>query len=126
MHTPLTNAASSLARYSAALATSSAVEKRPRGMVARNFARRVSSTGPPANSAASPVSGLNTGLMQFTRMLSGPSSAAIDLLVVITAPLEPLYQVRPGRGRSPAVEAMLMKLPPPAWRMAGTAWMAER
>ena len=126
MHTPLTNAASSLARYSAALATSSAVEKRPRGMVARNFARRVSSTGPPANSAASPVSGLNTGLMQFTRMLSGPSSAAMDLLVMMTAPLEPLYQVRPGRGRSPAVEAMLMKLPPPAWRMAGTAWMAER
>ena len=42
--------------------------------------------------------GLNTGLMQFTRMLSGPSSAASDLLVTITAPLEPLYQVRPGRG----------------------------
>ena len=56
------------------------------------------STGPPANSADRPVSGLNTGLMQFTRMLSGPSSAASDLLVVITAPLEPLYQVRPGRG----------------------------
>src|SRR6218665_925002 len=71
-------------------------------MVARNLARRVSSTGPPAKSADRPVSGLNTGLMQFTRMLSGPSSAAIDLLVVMTAPLEPLYQVSPGRGRRPA------------------------
>src|SRR6218665_2284009 len=74
-------------------------------MVARNLARRVSSTGPPAKSADRPVSGLNTGLMQFTRMLSGPSSAAIDLLVVMTAPLEPLYQVSPGRGRRPAGEA---------------------
>src|SRR5690606_27353309 len=129
MHTPLMKAASSLARYSAALATSSAVEKRPSGMVARNFARRASSTGPPANSADRPVSGLNTGLMQLTRMLSGPSSAAIDLLVVMTAPLEPLYQVSPGRGRNPAVEAMLMKLPvlPPGLaRMAGTAWIAVR
>ena len=72
---------------------------------------RSSVKGPPANSAESPVAGLNTGLMQFTRMLSGPSSAASDLEVVITAPLEPLYQVRPGRGRTPAVEAMLMKLP---------------
>src|SRR6218665_2140048 len=98
------NAASALARYSTAVATSSAVEKRPNGMVARNLARRVSSTGPPAKSADRPVSGLNTGLMQFTRMLSGPSSAAIDLLVVMTAPLEPLYQVSPGRGRRPAVE----------------------
>ena len=46
--------------------------------------------------------------MQLTRMFSGPSSAASDLLVVMTAPLEPLYQVRPGRGRSPAVEAIVM------------------
>src|SRR5674476_995853 len=98
MHTPLMKAASSLARYRAALATSSAVEKRPSGMLARNFAMRSSVSGPPANSVASPVSGLKTGLMQLTRMLSGPSSAARDLEMVITAPFEPLYQVRPGRG----------------------------
>src|ERR671928_910871 len=109
MHTPEMKAASSLARYSAAFATSSAVEKRPSGIVARNFARRASSTGPPANSADSPVSGLNTGLMQFTRMLSGPNSAASDLLVVITAPFEPLYQARPGRGGTPAAAALFMK-----------------
>ena len=108
------------------MATSSAVLKRPSGMVARNLARRASSTGPPANSADSAVSGLNTGLMQLTRMLSGPSSAAIDLLVVITAPFEPLYQVSPGRGRTPAVDAMLMKLPPPCARITGTACTADR
>ena len=50
--------------------------------------------------------------MQLTRMFSGPNSAASDLDVVITAPFEPLYQLRPGRGRTPAVDAMLMKLPP--------------
>ena len=49
-----------------------------------------------------------------------------DLLVVITAPLEPLYQVRPGRGRTPAVDAMLMKLPPLLARSAGTAWIVAR
>ena len=115
------NEPSSLAKYKAALATSKAVEKRPSGMEAMNLARLASSTGPPANSADKPVSGLNTGLMQFTRMLSGPSSAAKDLLVVMTAPLEPLYQVRPGRGRMPAVDAMLMKAPPPFLRNSGTA-----
>src|SRR6059058_4990330 len=126
MQTPEMKAASSLARYKAALATSSAVENRPRGMEARNFARRASSTGPPANSAERPVSGLNTGLMQLTRMLSGPNSAASDLLVVITAPFDPLYQVRPGRGRMPAVDAMLMNEPPLFGRKAGTAWIVAR
>ena len=36
--------------------------------------------------------------------------------MTITAPLLPLYQVRPGRGRTPAVEAMLMMTPPPCLR----------
>src|SRR3569833_184328 len=126
MHTPEMLAASSLVWFCAAFATSSDVEKRSSGIVARNFARRASSTGPPANSADRPVSGLNTGLMQLTRMFSGPNSAASDLLVVITAPLEPLYQVSPGRGRTPAVEAMLMKLPPLLARKAGTACRVER
>ena len=65
-------------------------------------------------------------MMQFTRMLSGPSSAAKDLEVVITAPLEPLYQVRPGRGRTPAVEAILMKLPPPWALKTGVACTVAR
>ena len=69
-----------------------------------------------------PVSPI-TGQTALTRILSGASSTAIDLVMVITAPLEPLYQVRPGRGRRPAVEAMLTILPPPCWRNTGTAWM---
>src|SRR5690349_11303288 len=126
MHTPEMNAASSLDRYRAAFATSSAVENRPSGIVARNFARRASSTGPPANSADRPVSGLKTGLMQFTRMLSGPNSAASDVLGVMRARLEPLHLARPGRGRTRAVEAMLMNEPPLLARKAGTAWIVDR
>ena len=75
------------------------------------------------NSAVSPVSPI-TGQIALTRIRSGASSTAIDLLIVITAPLEPLYQVRPGRGRSPAVDAMLTKQPPPWRRNTGTACCA--
>ena len=75
--------------------------------------------------SVSPVSPI-TGLMAETRMRSGASSAAIDLVKTITAPLVPLYQVCPGRGRSAAVEAMLMMTPPPWAFSAGTAWRAVR
>jgi hypothetical protein len=37
----------------------------------------------------------------------------MDLVSVLAAPLEPLYQVSPGRGRSAAVEEVLMMQPPP-------------
>ena len=47
--------------------------------------------------------------------------AAMDLVNVMAAPLEPLYHVNPGRGRTPAVEAMFKIAPPPCWRMIGTA-----
>ena len=46
-------------------------------------------------------------------MLSGPSSPAIERLIVITAPLLELYTVSPGRGRTPAVDAMFTNAPPP-------------
>ncbi len=72
-----------------------------------------------------PVSPI-TGLMALTRMFFGASSTAIDLVSVITAPFEPLYQVRPGRGRMPAVEAMLMMMPPPRFSIFGTAAMVDR
>jgi hypothetical protein len=75
------------------------------------------------NSAVSPVSPI-TGQIALTRIPSGASSTAIDLLIAITAPLEPLYQVRPGRGRSPAVDAMLRKQPPPWRRSTGRACFA--
>ena len=89
------------------------------GIVATNFARS-SGVSPPMNSASRPVSPA-TGLITLTRMRSGASSAAIERLVTIAAPLLPLYQVSPGRGRTPAVEAMVMNAPPPWRRIAGTA-----
>ena len=67
-----------------------------------------------------------TGLMTFTRMLSGASSAAMDRLVTMAAPLLPLYQVRPGRGRTPAVDAIVMNTPFFFERKYGTACRAVR
>src|SRR3954468_22536528 len=125
MQTPLTRLASSEARYRQALATSSGVENLPSGIVARKRFFASSVTAPPANSADRLVSGLNTGFTQFTRILSGPNSAAIDLDIRITAAFELLYTVRPGRGRMPAVEAMLTKQPPPRLLNTGTACNAE-
>ena len=120
--TPVRNSASSEARNSDAAAMSLGRLIRPRGMVAVNFARS-SGESPPMNSAVRPVSPI-TGQIALTRILSGASSTAIDLLIVITAPLEALYQVSPGRGLSPAVDAMLTMLPPPCLRNTGTAWTA--
>ncbi len=57
---------------------------------------------------------------------SGASSTAKDLVSSTTAPLEPLYQDKPGRGRTAAVEAMLMNPPPPCRRKTGTQCAAER
>ena len=59
-------------------------------------------------------------------MLSGASSAAIEREVTIAAPLLPLYQVSPGRGRTPAVEAMVMNTPLFLRRKCGTACFAVR
>ena len=77
------------------------------------------------NSASIAVSPA-TGLMTLTRMLSLASSAAIERDVTIAAPLLPLYQVRPGRGRTPAVDAMVMNTPLRFARMCGTACFAVR
>ena len=115
----MTNAASSEARNTAALATSEGRDSRPSGIVATNFARS-SGVSPPMNSASNPVSPA-TGLITLTRILSGASSTAIERLVTIAAPLLPLYQVSPGRGRTPAVDAIVMNAPPPCLRMSGTA-----
>ena len=72
-----------------------------------------------------PVSPI-TGQMAHTRIFFGPSSAAIDFDRMIAAPFEPLYQVRPGRGRRPAVEAVLMITPPPRFSISGTQASAAR
>jgi hypothetical protein len=75
-----------------------------------------------ASIAVSPA----TGLMTLTRMLSFASSAAIDRLVTIAAPLLPLYQVSPGRGRTPAVDAIVMNTPFLCARKCGTTCRALR
>lgn len=59
----------------------------------------------------SPVPAANTGHIELKRIPLGPYSAAIVLVALRTAALEALYHVKPGRGRMPAVEAMLMKQP---------------
>ena len=119
------NAASSEARKSAAWATSMGFDRRPMGIEATNFLRFSGVSGMPMNCSSIPVSPI-TGFTTFTRIFSGPSSAAMERDVTIAAPLEPLYQVSPGRGRTPAVEAMFTKQPPPRLRNCGTAWRAVR
>ncbi len=72
------------------------------------------------NCSIMPVSPM-TGLMALTRMFFDASSAAMDFVSVRAAPLVPLYQVRPGRGRTPAVDAVMMIEPPPRFSSSGTA-----
>ena len=72
-----------------------------------------------------PVSPI-TGHSALTRIFRGASSTAMLLVAVIAAPLELLYQVRPGRGRNPAVDAVVRMTPPPRRSSAGTAWRAAR
>src|SRR5437762_3715231 len=96
---PVRKEACSEARKSVALATSSMVANRPSGTVALNCARS-SGESPPMKVGSNGVSAM-TGATAQTRMPSGASSAAIDFETRFTAPLEALYQVRPGRGRMP-------------------------
>src|SRR5207244_5378760 len=90
----------------------------------RFFDSSVSS--PPANSAESPVSGLNTGLTQFTRMRSGPNSAAIDFDIRMTAAFELLYTARTVRGRMHAVVAMFKKKTTTRLRTRGDVCRVDR
>src|SRR5690349_1700574 len=101
--------ASSEQRKQAALPMSSGVEKRPSGMVARNFSR-ISGVSSPMNVLSRGVSPA-TGLMALTRMASGASSIAMDLVAVTIQPLLALYQLRRGRGLTAAVEATLRMAP---------------
>ena len=123
-HAPVMNAASSDAKNTAAVAMSVGCDRRPSGIDAMNFAR-ISGVSAPMKSASMPVSPA-TGLMTLTRMLSGASSAAIERDVTIAAPLLPLYQVSPGRGRTPAVDAIVMNTPSFFARKCGTACRAVR
>src|ERR1700685_1298803 len=88
--TPVTNSASSLARYTQALAMSDGRDMRPSGMVAMNLASVSGVAGPPRTASVRPVSP-STGAMQLTRMRIGASSTASDFETRFTKPLEPLY-----------------------------------
>ena len=46
-------------------------------------------------------------------------------IAVTAQPFEALYQVRPGRGRSAAVEAVVMIEPPPCACISGTTQRVE-
>ena len=98
---------------------SSGVDSRPSGIVARNFLRFSGVSGMPMNCSSNPVTPI-TGQIALTRMLSGPSSTASDLLIRFTAPFELLYQVSPGRGRMPAVLPTFRITPLFCWRISGT------
>src|SRR5690349_23999332 len=101
--------ASSEQRKQAALPMSSGVEKRPSGIVERNFAR-ISGVSSPMKVLSNGVSPA-TGLMALTRTPSGASSTAIDLVAVTIQPLDALYQLSRGRGLTAAVDATLRIAP---------------
>src|SRR5262245_65137350 len=101
--------ASSEHKNADALPRSSGVEKRPSGIVARKRAR-ISGVSLPMKVFKSGVSPA-TGLSALTRIPNGASSTAMLRVAVITQPFEALYQVRFGRGLTPAVEAMLRMTP---------------
>src|SRR6266568_143635 len=105
--TPVMKELASSASHRQALAISADVLIRPSGMLARNRARFSGVSGAPMNSVSRLVAPI-TGQTALTRILSGASSVAMHWVMVFTAPLVPLYQTRPGRGRIPAVLLMLM------------------
>ena len=79
------------------------------------------------NTTYKPVPAAKTGQTELNRMPFGPYSTAIVLVALITAAFDALYHARPGRGRIPAVDAMLMKLPPlPSFRRYGRMTLVDR
>jgi hypothetical protein len=79
MLTPLMNWPSSLARNSAALATSSGSVSRPSGTLPVKLARFSGVSGTPTKDSKRPVPE-SSGAMALTRMLAGPNSAARPLV----------------------------------------------
>ena len=104
----MTNSEAGSAKNTAALATSVDRPKRPRGIEAVNLARFSGVSALPMKVVRRGVSA-SAGLIAFTLILSGANSTAIDFVMRTTAPFDPLYHVSPGRGRTAAVEPMLMK-----------------
>lgn len=73
-----------------------------------------------------PVPSPTTGQTLLKRILSLANSTAMVFVALMTAALDALYHVKPGRGLIPAVDAIVTKLPPsPFACMYGTTTLAE-
>src|SRR6267378_5616558 len=115
--TPVIQRASSLARKTAAQATSHPVPSVPSGAASRRRSRSASSMrGATIGPYTSP------GTMQLTRMPCRPWSPAIERVMPTTAAFEVEYGVL-WLARRPAMEEMLMIEPPPARIMWGIAYL---
>lgn len=79
----------------------------------------------PINNGSIPVRPA-TGLIAQTLIFSGASSIAKDRVIEMTAPFELLYQTNPGRGLTPAVEAILRITPDRCFLKMGMTALQER
>ena len=95
-------------------------------MVARKRFFASSVSAPPAKSADSAVSGLNTGLTQLTRILSGPNSAGHRLRHQDHRALRAVVDREAGARAHPGGRGDVDEAPPPRLRNTGTACSAER
>lgn len=78
------------------------------------------------HSTYSPVPKPTTGQTLLNRILSLAYSTASVRVALMAAALDALYQVNPGRGRMPAVDATVTKAPPlPFFCRYGTMTLVE-
>lgn len=107
---PVMKLASSLASHAAAFPISAGVANLPNGIAFITVARPSSVSVPPSTLATMPVSAI-TGQIALHLTPSFANSAAKPLVIADTAPLEPAYQTRFGRGRGAEIEEMFTKTP---------------
>ena len=115
---PVIKEASSLAKNAAAFPISVAFATRPMGIPLITTARPSSLSVPPSTLAIIPVSAA-TGQMALHQIPSFANSAARPFVTAETAPLEPAYQTRFGRGRGAEIEERLTKTPCPCFLKCG-------
>src|SRR6266581_8831710 len=116
---PVTNADSSLAKYSAAAAISSGLPMRPTACVADISCRALSGSGYSASRAATNGVSTRPGQMQFTRMPSLAWSSAMLLVRPATANLVVQYATRSRTPTTAPMEARLMMVPDLRSSMSG-------
>jgi hypothetical protein len=94
----------------AAFAMSAGCANLPKGIPLVNTALPASESTPPKTLATIPVSA-TTGHIAFTRIPNCAISAASPLVTADTAPFEPAYQTKLGRGRMAETDEMLTNTP---------------